>query len=261
MHLLDDEVMQLQIVHVADRHGTFERLTRTTVVEARLRLRRGELEALSLGIREGEVQNHADLLFRRTVKDRRGKGHAVLEVVGEDEDLVVRQAVEIFVLARAVVNLIEEVADLTDLLGAQHLFDAPTDALGGPAEVNFEHLTDVHTRRHAQRVQDDVGGTAVCHVRHVFDRADLGDHTLVAVTAGHLVARLQTTTFGNVHLDHLQNARRKFVTARELVFLDLVLAFVVFARGFNRLAREFNLMLSGFFFHAKVEELVAGRPG
>ena len=261
VHLLDDEVMQLQVVHVADRHRTFERFTRTAVVEAGLRLRRRELEALGFGVREGEVEHHADLLFRRTVKDRRRKGHAALEVVGEDEDFFVRQAVEVFVLARAVVNLIEEVTDLTDLFGTKHLFDTPADALGGPAEVNFEHLTDVHTRRHAQRVQDDVGGTTVGHVRHVFDRADLRDHALVAVAAGHLVAGLQTTTFGNVHLDHLQDARREFVTARELVFLDLVLAFVVFARGFNRLARKFDLVLSAFLFHAEVEELVARRPG
>ena len=79
--------------------------------------------------------------------------------------------------------------------------------------MHFKHLTDVHTGRHAERVQNDVGGTTVGHVRHVFNRADLGDHTLVTVTAGHLVARLQTTAFGDVHLDHLEHARGQFVAA------------------------------------------------
>ena len=45
----------------------------------------------------------------------------------------------------------------------------------------------------------DVGGTTVGHVRHVFDRADLGDHTLVTVTAGHLVAGLQTALHGQMN--------------------------------------------------------------
>ena len=32
------------------------------------------------------------------------------------------------------------------------------EGTGGPAKVGFEHLTHVHARRHAQRVEDDVDG-------------------------------------------------------------------------------------------------------
>jgi hypothetical protein len=38
--------------------------------------------------------------------------------------------------------------------------------------MGFEDLTDVHARRHAQRVQHDVDRRAVLEERHVFDRHD-----------------------------------------------------------------------------------------
>ncbi len=62
---------------------------------------------------------------------------------------------------------------------------------------------------------------AVFQVRHVLDRQDLGDDALVAVTAGHLVARLQLALHRHEHLDHLHHARRQLVAALQLV--DLVL--------------------------------------
>ena len=79
--------------------------------------------------------------------------------------------------------------------------------------MHFKNLTDVHTGRHAQGIEADVGGTAVSHVGHIFHRADLGDHTLVAVAAGHLVTGLQTALLGDEDLDHLQYARGQFVAA------------------------------------------------
>ena len=59
--------------------------------------------------------------------------------------------------------------------------------------MNFKNLTDVHSGRHAQRVQNNVNRSAVGHERHIFDTSDAGNHTLVAVTTGHLVTGLQTT--------------------------------------------------------------------
>ena len=63
----------------------------------------------------------------------------------------------------------------------EHAVDLLAQALGREAQVGFEDLTDVHTRRYAQRVQDDVHRRAVGVVRHVFDRHDHRDYTLVDV--------------------------------------------------------------------------------
>ena len=85
--------------------------------------------------------------------------------------------------------------------------------------MHLEHLTHVHPRGHAQRVQADVARRAVGHVRHVLDRNDLRHHALVAVAAGHLVAGLQAALDGQVDLDHLEHARGQLVALRELLAL------------------------------------------
>ena len=53
---------------------------------------------------------------------------------------------------------------------------------------------------------------------------DLGDHTLVTVTAGHLVTRLHATLHSQVNLDHFQHASRQLVcwVSLALVFKGLV---------------------------------------
>ena len=102
----------------------------------------------------------------------------------------------------------------------QHLVDLLAHAGAGPAQVGLEDLTDVHARRHAERVEHDVDASAVFEIRHVLDRNDARNHTLVAVTAGHLVARLDLALGRDEDLDHLHHARRKFVAALQLV--DLV---------------------------------------
>ena len=110
-------------------------------------------------------------------------------------------------------------AALVDVL--EHLLDLPAKAARGPAEVRLEDLPDVHPARHAKRVEHDVGMRPVLEERHVLDRQDAADHALVAVTAGHLVARLQLALHRDEHLDHLEHARRQLVAALEL--LDAVL--------------------------------------
>ena len=128
-------------------------------------------------------------------------------------------------------NLVEQVADLA------------ADAVASPTEMRLKDLTDVHAARHAERVQHDVDRRAVFQMRHVFDRNDLGDDALVAVTAGHLVARLKLALHGDEDLDHLHHARRQFVAAAQLVDLvgearfEAVLGFVVL------LAQRFDLAL------------------
>src|SRR6476620_2112879 len=86
--------------------------------------------------------------------------------------------------------------------------------------MRFQNLADVHARGHAERIEHDVGMGTVLEERHVFDRNDLGHHTLVAVAAGHLVAGLDLALHRDEDLDHLHHAGRQFVATLQL--FDLV---------------------------------------
>ena len=64
-------------------------------------------------------------------------------------------------------------------------------------------------------------GLAVFIIWHVFDRHDHGDHALVTMTSGHLVAGLDAALDGEYHLDGLEHARRQVVAALQLLLLVL----------------------------------------
>ena len=180
------------------------------------------------------------------------------EVLGHLADLVVRQVIESLGLAaRLVVELVEELAQLGHLgFLLQHVADALADALAGPAEVNLEHLADVHPRRHAERIQHDVARRAVGHVRHVFHRHDLRDDALVAVPAGHLVARLQAALDGQVDLDHLQHARGQLVALRQLLLLLVEGEVEAVARLLERVLDRLELVGEVLVGRADVEPVV-----
>src|SRR6185437_10173739 len=98
----------------------------------------------------------------------------------------------------------------------EHLLDLTAETARGPAEVSLEDLAEVHPAWHAEGIENDVDLSAVFEERHVLDRKDPADHALVAVAAGHFVARLQLALHGDEHLDHLEHARRQLVAALEL---------------------------------------------
>ena len=89
----------------------------------------------------------------------------------------------------------------------------------GPAQVRFQNLTHVHTRRNAERIENDLDRRAIGQIRHVFLRKNARDDALVAVAAGHLVADRQLALHGNVNLDQLDHARRQFVALLQLADL------------------------------------------
>ena len=103
----------------------------------------------------------------------------------------------------------------------EHLADAPAEPGRGPAEMRLEDLADIHAARHAERVQHDVDRRAVLEIRHVLARHDPRDDALVAVAAGHLVARLQFALHRDEDLDHLHHAGRQLVAALQLFDLAL----------------------------------------
>src|ERR1700677_4164454 len=117
----------------------------------------------------------------------------------------------------------------------------------GPAEVRFEDLTDVHTRRHAERVENDLDRSSVGKVRHIFLRKDPGDDTLVTVASGHLVTDRELALHGDVDLDHLDDAGREFVALLHLA--DLLVGDL--AENID-LARGHLLDLIDLLIHARV---------
>src|SRR6185312_1474133 len=184
-------------------HRALETLTSASVVKIRL----------TAGRQVGELQHPLDLLLARTVEHRRCHGYAVRQIACQLLEVGVIQAVDLLTLtAGLVVDLLDERAQLRrGGLGFEHPSDLQANALRRPTKVRFQHLADVHTRGHAQRIQYDVYRRTVLGVRHVLHRYDGGNHSLVTVAAGHLVARLHAALHREIDLHHLEHARGKIV--------------------------------------------------
>src|SRR5690625_1492832 len=82
--------------------------------------------------------------------------------------------------------------------------------VSGKAQVGFQDLAEVHPRGHTERIEYEVDGRAVLEVRHVFGREDLRDHALVSVPVRELVPFDEAPLLGDVHADHLLDARLEF---------------------------------------------------
>ena len=72
--------------------------------------------------------------------------------------------------------------------------------------MQLQHLSDIHTGRHAQGVQHDIQGTSIGKERHILHRKHTGNHTLVSVTSSHLVTHGDLSLLGNVDADRLIDA-------------------------------------------------------
>ena len=91
----------------------------------------------------------------------------------------------------------------------------------GVAETRLEDLPDVHSRWHAKGVQDDVDRTAISQVRHVLDREDLADDTLVAVASSELVTLGNLPLLGHVDPDQCVDAGGELIAVLTREHLDV----------------------------------------
>ena len=69
--------------------------------------------------------------------------------------------------------------------------------------MDFQHLSDVHSGRYAQRIQNDIQRTAVRQERHIFNRKYTGNNTLVTVTTSHFVTNRNLTFLSNINTNRL----------------------------------------------------------
>src|SRR6185437_14678829 len=122
-----------------------------------------------------------------------------------------------------------------------------------------QHLTDVHTRRHAQRVQHDVDRRTVLAVGHVIDRNDRGNNTLVTVAAGHLVARLHAALHREVHLHHIQNAGGQIVARGDLRLLVVEALLERLTLQLQTLGGLLELCVGVFVLQTNLEPLLTGQ--
>ena len=171
-------------------------------------------------------QHALDIRFARAVEHGRCHRHADAQILRELQHFLVRQIRHVALVGFFAIGGFQLVAQIGQarllalphmrLIGVEHLPDLLAEIGRSPAEMRFQNLPHIHARRHAERIQHDIDRRAVFEIRHVLDRHDARDDALVAVTAGHLVARLQLALHGDEHLDHLHHARRQFVAALQL---------------------------------------------
>ena len=91
-----------------------------------------------------------------------------------------------------------------------------------PSEDCLVDLAEVHTRRHAERVQHDVDRSPILEEWHVLRSHNVRDDTLVTVTTCHLVAYPDLTLLGNEYFGQLNDARRQFVADSRIECLPLL---------------------------------------
>src|SRR5882672_9374453 len=208
VNLVVDEMRELEHIDVTDGDRLVELVSAHAVEEVDL-----------AGVRQTrDFEQVADFRFARAVENRRGEGNAFAETFGILEQLIVTELRERLPHRSLRKHFPEPAAQGLGLhFLAEQALEAVAKLLGGPAEVRFENLADVHTRRNAERIEHDLDRSAVRHVRHVFLRHDAGDDALVAVAAGHLVADGKLALHGDVDFDQLNDARGQLVALLELV--------------------------------------------
>src|SRR5467141_4350826 len=208
VNIVVDEMRELEHIDVTDGDRLVELVAAHAVEEVDL-----------AGVRQTrDFEQVADFRFARAVENRRGEGNAFAEAFGILEQLIVAELGERLPHRGFRKHFAEPAAQRLGLhFLAKQALEAVAEFLGSPAEVRLQNLADVHTRRNAERIENDLDRSDVRHVRHVFLRHDAGDDALVAVAPGHLVADGKLALHGDVGLDQLDDARGQLVALLEFV--------------------------------------------
>ena len=194
-------------------------------------------------------------------------GTPLVRFAGHLADFVVRQVVEALGLAaRLVVELVEELAQL----GHLGLASAACRRCAGRCPCRPSPGGPRAPGRRSSATARPAGSARCRTACRRPCRACLRPATifetdaLVAVTAGHLVARLQAALDGQVDLDHLQHAGRQLVALRQLLALLFEGEVEAVARLLERVLDRLELVGEVVFRRADVEPVVlldAGQVG
>ena len=72
--------------------------------------------------------------------------------------------------------------------------------------MDLKYLSNVHTGRHTQRVQNNIKGTSVGKIGHILHRKHTGNNTLITMTTGHFITNGNLSLLRNIDTDCLVNA-------------------------------------------------------
>ena len=181
--LIVNQVMQLQIVHVSDGYRAVEELAGAAVAQSDLSVsaQRHSLPELSVLQMAAQILHHLRLqgIFIFLLEILPGSVYIVVGHVQGVHDVILVGAVE------------------------HGGGDIEAQRSRREAQVQLQHLPDIHTGRHAQRIQHDIQGTSVGQEGHILHGKHAGHNTLVSVTSCHLVAHGDLSLLGNIDADRL----------------------------------------------------------
>ena len=196
MHLVVNQVVQLQEVHDTDSNRVFEPVAGTAVAQANL-----------------AVQEQAATFFIQIQAERT----TIVEVALHHPRVAL-----IHRLGHRVGSHFEAFADFRVGCAVENRCgNVPAQRAASQTQVHFQNLTDVHTRRNTQRVQHDLQRRAIGQEGHVLLAQDAGNDTLVAVTARHLVTDGNLTLLGDVDANHLLYGRGQLIGMRTVENLHI----------------------------------------
>ena len=165
MDLIVYQMVEFEIVHDTDGDRVVERLARAAVVEDRLAVAKFERTF---------VAQRLDIFF---IFMFFGSEFAVGLLRSLGIDHLFEQFLPFRILKREQIAVhpghAHAFQDLAFGSAVEHRsHDLPAEFLRGQTQMDFEHLPDVHTGRHAQRIEHDVQRCAVRQERHIFRRQD-----------------------------------------------------------------------------------------
>src|SRR5208282_3201667 len=207
VNLVVHEMGKFEHVNEAHGHGLAEFFAGHPVVQVGLAGRRQP---------RGD-QQVADFRLAGPVENGRGHGDPVAAAPRHVDQVLVLHFGERFPHGGVAEDFLEPLADRFGARGVvQQLDELPAEFAGGPAEMRFQDLPDVHARRHAEGIEHDLHGRPVREVGHVLFGDHAGNYALVAVAAGHLVAHGEFALHGHVDLDQLDDTGGQLIALLEL---------------------------------------------
>ncbi len=204
MDLIVNEVVQFEEVHISDGNGIVETLTRSSVAERYL-----AVDDLDFLLRNEPVELlfvFVDPLFVYPLK----VFSALLRVNFNEYGFVFYFLAGIYISCD--LCKFKRFRDLGLLCAVENRsHDLPSEFRRGSSEMDFKHLTDVHSGRNAERVKHDVERSSVFKERHILLRKNSRNNALVTVTSCHFVSDGNSSSLREINADDLVRRGRKLV--------------------------------------------------